>query len=76
MLFLLLFVHFYLKSVFFRPMADVLAKRRAATDGVRESADALRAKAGEQMKSIEGQFAAGARNDLSGAGRGSAGLDR
>lgn len=52
-LFLLLFVHFYLKSTFFRPMADVLAKRRAATDGVRESADALRAKAGEQTKSIE-----------------------
>src|SRR5271169_5318294 len=54
--FLLLVVHFYLKSMFFRPMADVLAKRRAATDGVRESADALRAKAGEQMKSIEAQL--------------------
>jgi F-type H+-transporting ATPase subunit b len=55
-LFLLLVVHFYLKSVFFRPMADVLAKRRAATDGVRESADALRAKASEQMKTIEAQL--------------------
>jgi F0F1-type ATP synthase membrane subunit b/b' len=42
--------------MFFRPMAEVLAKRRAATDGVRESADALRAKAGEQMKSIEAQL--------------------
>jgi F-type H+-transporting ATPase subunit b len=55
-LFLLLVVHFYLKSMFFRPMADVLAKRRAATDGLRESADAMRAKAGEQTKSIEEQL--------------------
>ena len=55
-LFLLLVVHFYLKQMFFRPMADVLAKRRAATDGLRESADAMRAKAGEQTKSIEDQL--------------------
>jgi F-type H+-transporting ATPase subunit b len=54
--FLLLVVHFYLKSVFFKPMADVLAKRRAATDGLRESAEAMRAKAGEQTKSIEEQL--------------------
>ncbi len=53
---LLLVVHFYLKAMFFRPMADVLAKRRAATDGQRESAEALRAKAGEQIKSIEEQL--------------------
>jgi F-type H+-transporting ATPase subunit b len=55
-LFLLLVVHFYLKRMFFRPMADVLAKRRAATDGLRESADAMRAKAGEQTKAIEEQL--------------------
>jgi F-type H+-transporting ATPase subunit b len=55
-LFLLVVVHLYLKRMFFRPMADVLAKRRAATDGQRESADALRAKAGEQTKSIEEQL--------------------
>jgi F-type H+-transporting ATPase subunit b len=55
-LFLLLVVHFYLKSMFFRPMADVLAKRRAATDGLRESAEAMRAKAAEQTKSIEAQL--------------------
>jgi F-type H+-transporting ATPase subunit b len=55
-LFLLLVVHFYLKRMFFRPMADVLAKRRAATDGLRESADAMRAKAAEQTKSIEEQL--------------------
>jgi F0F1-type ATP synthase membrane subunit b/b' len=55
-LFLLLVVHFYLKGMFFRPMADVLAKRRAATDGLRESAEAMRAKAGEQTKAIEEQL--------------------
>jgi F-type H+-transporting ATPase subunit b len=55
-LFLLLVVHFYLKRMFFRPMADVLAKRRAATDGLRESAEAMRAKAAEQTKSIEAQL--------------------
>ncbi|MGB6946836.1 MAG: ATP synthase F0 subunit B [Bryobacteraceae bacterium] len=55
-IFLLLVVHFYLKWMFFRPMADVMAKRRAATDGVRESAEAMRAKAAEQTKSIEDQL--------------------
>jgi len=55
-LFLLLVVHFYLKRMFFRPMADVLAKRRAATEGQRESAEAMRAKAGEQTKAIEEQL--------------------
>lgn len=51
--FLLLVVHFYLKAMFFRPMADVLAKRRAATEGLKESAEAMRAKAAEEAKSIE-----------------------
>jgi F-type H+-transporting ATPase subunit b len=55
-LFLLLVVHLYLKRMFFRPMADVLAKRRAATDGQRESAEGMRAKAAEQTKSIEAQL--------------------
>jgi F-type H+-transporting ATPase subunit b len=55
-LFLLLVVHLYLKRMFFRPMAAVLAKRRAATEGQRESAEAMRAKAGEQTKSIEEQL--------------------
>jgi F-type H+-transporting ATPase subunit b len=55
-LFLLLVVHFYLKRMFFRPMEDVLAKRRAATEGQRESAEAMRAKAGEQTKAIEDQL--------------------
>jgi F-type H+-transporting ATPase subunit b len=55
-LFLLLLVHFYLKSMFFRPMADVLAKRRAATDGLRESAEAVRAQADQHTKSIQEQL--------------------
>ncbi len=55
-LFLLLVVHFYLKSMFFRPMADVLAKRREATDGLRESAQATRARADSQAKSLEEQL--------------------
>ena|SRR5271165_2492253 len=55
-IFLLLVVHFYLKSMFFGPLADVLAKRRAATEGQRESAAALRAKAEQKMASIEAQL--------------------
>jgi F0F1-type ATP synthase membrane subunit b/b' len=54
--FLLLVVHFYLKRMFFGPMADVLAKRRAATEGLRESAEAMRARAAEQTASIEAQL--------------------
>ena|ERR1700730_12180883 len=55
-LFLLLVVHFYLKRMFFRPMAEVLAQRRAATDGLRESAEAMRAKAAEKANVIEAQL--------------------
>jgi F0F1-type ATP synthase membrane subunit b/b' len=54
--FLLLVVHFYLKRMFFGPMAGVLAKRRAATEGLRESAEATRARAAEQLASIEAQL--------------------
>jgi len=35
---LLIIVHFYLKWVFFRPVREVLDKRREATEGARESA--------------------------------------
>jgi F0F1-type ATP synthase membrane subunit b/b' len=54
--FLLLVVHLYLKRMFFAPMADVLAKRRAATEGLRESAEAMRARAAEQLASIDAQL--------------------
>jgi F-type H+-transporting ATPase subunit b len=55
---LLLIVHFYLKWMFFRPLREVLAKRRAATQGMRESAEALLARADEQTKSIEAELRA------------------
>ena len=55
-IFLLVLVHFYLKSVFFRPMSNVLGQRRAATDGLRESAETMRAKAAEQTSFIEAQL--------------------
>ncbi len=55
-IFLLLVVHFYLKRMFFRPMGEVLAKRRAATEGLKENATAMRARAEEQTKSIEAQL--------------------
>ena len=54
-IFLLLLVHLYLKRMFFRPMSDVLGRRRAATEGLRESADKMRAKADEQTNFIEAQ---------------------
>jgi len=53
---LLIVVHFYLKWMFFRPLGDVLAKRRAATEGMRESAQALLAKADQQTKAIEAKL--------------------
>jgi F-type H+-transporting ATPase subunit b len=55
-IFLLLIVHFYLKWMFFRPMAGVLAKRREETAGVRESAAAIRARADEQAASVEARL--------------------
>ena len=53
---LLMIVHFYLKWMFFGPLGEVLAKRRAATEGMRESAEALLAKADQQTKSIEAKL--------------------
>ncbi len=53
---LLLVVHFYLKKMFFGPMGEVLAKRRALTEGLRESAEATRAKALAQTADIEAQL--------------------
>ena len=53
---LLIIVHFYLKWVFFKPLGEVLAKRRAATEGMRQSAEALIAKAEEQTKAIDAKL--------------------
>lgn len=50
---LLLIVHFYLKWMFFRPMREVLDKRREATAGARESAAAMLKKAAEKADTLE-----------------------
>jgi F-type H+-transporting ATPase subunit b len=50
---LLLIVHFYLKWMFFRPVREVLEKRREATEGARESAAAMLKKASEKAANLE-----------------------
>src|SRR5580658_3567344 len=50
---LLLLVHFYLKWMFFRPMREVLEKRREATEGARESAAAMLKQASEKADTLE-----------------------
>jgi F-type H+-transporting ATPase subunit b len=50
---LLLIVHFYLKWMFFRPMREVLEKRREATEGARESAAAMLKQASEKAATLE-----------------------
>jgi F-type H+-transporting ATPase subunit b len=61
--FLVLFLHQYLRAVFFKPMARVLAERSEATEGARR-------KAAESLQRAEAKVAAydeslrAARNDL------------
>lgn len=55
---LLLVVHFYLKWMFFGPLRQVLAERRAATVGMQDAASTLLAKADQQSKSIDAQLKA------------------
>lgn len=50
---LLLIVHFYLKWMFFRPMRQVLEKRREATEGARASAEATLKMAAEKAAVLE-----------------------
>ena len=50
---LLLIVHFYLKWMFFRPVREVLEKRREATEGARESAAEMLKKATEKAAALE-----------------------
>ncbi len=50
---LLLIVHFYLKWMFFRPLREVLEKRREATEGARESADAMLKQASDKAGMLE-----------------------
>ena len=50
---LLLIVHFYLKFMFFRPLSDVLAKRRAAIEGAKETAEAIHKTTVEKAAALE-----------------------
>lgn len=50
---LLIFVHLYLKAVFFRPLQDVLRKRRDITEGAVEAGKASLAKAAEKAAMYE-----------------------
>ena len=52
-LILLVVVFLYLKWVFFRPLEKVLARRRELTEGEREAADALFARASGKMAEYE-----------------------
>jgi len=53
---LLLIVHIYLRWMFFGPLRNILAKRREATEGARESAEALLAKATSKAAAIEAEL--------------------
>ncbi len=53
---LLLVVHFYLKLMFFRPLREVLAKRRASIEGAKESAEEIQKKTSEKAAAIEAQL--------------------
>ena len=55
-LILLLVVHLYLKWMFFRPLEGVLSKRRALTEGARESADALLQRASEKTAEYDAKL--------------------
>ena len=52
-IFLVLIVHFYLKFVFFRPMAKMLKERFAATEGARKLASESLAKAEQKAAEYE-----------------------
>ncbi len=55
---LLLVVFLYLKWMFFRPLEKVLAERRQATQGTRQRAVALLAKASEKAAAVEAELRA------------------
>jgi len=55
-LLLLVLVHFYLKWMFFRPMGDVLTRRRASTEGLRQASEATLKKASELAASFESKL--------------------
>lgn len=56
-LILLLILHVYLKAMFFKPLQEVLEKRRAATEGARELADASLKRAAERAAEYDAKLA-------------------
>lgn len=50
---LVIFLHFYLKRVFFGPMQEVLRKRYEATEGARKLADQSLARAAQKTAEFE-----------------------
>jgi F-type H+-transporting ATPase subunit b len=50
---LLIIVHFYLKWMFFRPVREMLEKRREVTEGARESAAVALKQANEKAGALE-----------------------
>src|SRR4051794_5578131 len=51
--FLVLFLHFYLKSVFFKPLEKLLHERKEATEGARKQAAASLERAAAKAASYE-----------------------
>jgi len=50
---LVVFLHFYLKAVFFKPLEKTLAKRYEATEGARKQAEAALARASARTAEYE-----------------------
>ncbi len=55
-LILLLILHLYLKAMFFKPLQLVLQKRRDATEGAREAADASLKQASDKAAEYEAKL--------------------
>jgi|SRR5579871_2493275 len=52
-LLLLIFVHFYLKGMFFTPLRKILQERREATEGARQAAEQAMSNASKRAAEIE-----------------------
>ena len=61
--FLVLILHFFLKAMFFQPLARTLAQRREATEGAREAARASLDRAEKAAAEYEHKIR-GARNEI------------
>ena len=61
--FLVLFLHFFLKAVFFNPLGKILHDRKQATEGARQQAEASLQRAQEKAAAYEESLRA-ARNEL------------